>query len=235
MPVIETRGVSKSFGKVQAVKDLDMEVGEGQLYGFIGPNGAGKTTTIELLTGQLEPDSGTMNVLGVDPVENPVEVRGKVGVLPEREDPPSFLTPREYFEFVADVRGTEEVDVKVEEWAERLRFEDRLDTLSKDLSKGEKQKVMISQAFLHEPDLVFIDEPLINLDPVVQERLKEYFRGYREDGNTVFLSTHVMSLADEVCTHIGLLDQGELVASGGKDEMLEAGENLEDAFIRLVE
>lgn len=234
MPLIEARKVSKRFGDVQALRKLNLEVEEGQLYGFIGPNGAGKTTTIEILTGQIEPDEGSAEVMGIDPSEDPVGVRRKVGILPEREDPPSFLTPREYFEFVADVRGVGNVDEKTAEWADRLKFRDRLDNLSKDLSRGEKQKVMISQAFLHEPDLVFIDEPLINLDPVVQERLKEYFRSYREDGNTVFLSTHVMSLADEVCTHIGLLDDGQMLESGSKEELVEDGEKLEEAFLRLV-
>ncbi|MDY6777002.1 MAG: ABC transporter ATP-binding protein [Candidatus Nanohaloarchaea archaeon] len=234
MPLIEARKVSKRFGDVQALRKLNLEVEEGHLYGFIGPNGAGKTTTIEILTGQIEPDEGSAEVMGIDPSEDPVGVRRKVGILPEREDPPSFLTPREYFEFVADVRGVGNVDEKTAEWADRLKFRDRLDNLSKDLSRGEKQKVMISQAFLHEPDLVFIDEPLINLDPVVQERLKEYFRSYREDGNTVFLSTHVMSLADEVCTHIGLLDDGQMLESGSKEELVEDGEKLEEAFLRLV-
>ncbi|MDY6774394.1 MAG: ABC transporter ATP-binding protein [Candidatus Nanohaloarchaea archaeon] len=235
MPFISTENLSKSFGDVQALKDLDLEVEEGQLYGFIGPNGAGKTTTIEILTGQMEPDSGEAEVMGLDPVEEPVEVRKRVGILPEREDPPSFLTPREYFEFVADVRGVAGIDEKIEDWAEDLRFEDRLDTISQDLSKGEKQKVMVTQAFLHEPDLVFIDEPLINLDPVIQEKLKERFTSYQEEGNTIFLSTHVMSLADQVCTHIGLLSDGHLVESGEKEGLVEEGENLEEAFLRLVE
>ncbi|WEL23359.1 ABC transporter ATP-binding protein [Candidatus Nanohalovita haloferacivicina] len=230
MKAIKAEGLSKSFGDVEALKDLDLELDEGELYGFIGPNGAGKSTTINILTGQLSADSGSAKILGVDPQKHPRTVREKIGILPEREDPPSFLTPREYFQFVGEIRNVDVSD-KVEEWAERLKFEEKLDTLNMDLSKGEKQKVMITQAFIHEPSLVFIDEPLTNLDPLVQENVKAFFQEYQEDGNTIFLSTHVLSLAQEVCTKIGVLDQGELIA---EHEMDEIGE-LTDEFLEEVE
>lgn len=230
MKAIDAEGLSKNFGDVEALKDLDLEVEEGELYGFIGPNGAGKSTTINILTGQLSSDSGSAEVLGTDPQKHPRTVREKIGILPEREDPPSFLTPREYFQFVGEVRNVE-VSEQIEEWAERLKFEEKLDTLNMDLSKGEKQKVMITQAFIHEPDLVFIDEPLTNLDPIVQENVKAFFQKYQESGNTIFLSTHVLSLAQEVCTKIGVLDQGELI---GEHDIEEVGE-LTEEFIDEVE
>lgn len=230
MKAIKAQGLSKAFGDVEALKDLDLEVEEGELYGFIGPNGAGKSTTINILTGQLSADSGSAEVLSVDPDKHPRTVRGKIGILPEREDPPSFLTPREYFQFVGEVRNVE-VAEQIDEWAERLKFEGKLDTLNMDLSKGEKQKVMITQAFIHEPDLVFIDEPLTNLDPIVQENVKAFFQEYQEDGNTIFLSTHVLSLAQEVCTKIGVLDQGELIS---EHDIEEVGE-LTEEFIDEVE
>ena len=235
MEVISIESLSKFYGEVEAVKDLSLEVKDGELFGFIGPNGAGKTTTIEILTGQLMPSSGDCKVLGVDPVLEPKKVRAKVGILPEREDPPSFMSPREYFSFVGEVRGIENVEDKVDEWAERLKFSDRLDMMNKSLSKGEKQKVMVTQTFLHEPDLVFIDEPLINLDPVIQERLKDFFIDYVERGNTIFLSTHVMSLADEICTHIGVIDEGRLVDTGPIDELELDNEKLSETFLRIVE
>lgn len=230
MKAIKAQGLSKSFSDVEALKDLDLEVEEGELYGFIGPNGAGKSTTINILTGQLSADSGSAEVLGVDPDKHPRTVRGKIGILPEREDPPSFLTPREYFQFVGEVRNVE-VAEQIDEWAERLKFEGKLDTLNMDLSKGEKQKVMITQAFIHEPDLVFIDEPLTNLDPIVQENVKAFFQDYQESDNTIFLSTHVLSLAQEVCTKIGVLDQGELIS---EHDIEEVGE-LTEEFIDEVE
>lgn len=235
--MIEADGLSKSFGELKAVKDLNLEVSSGQLFGFIGPNGAGKSTTINLLTGQLEPDSGSSKVLGIDPEVKPVVVRDKVGILPEREDPPSFLTPREYFHFVGKIRDIAEpiVEDRIASWAEKLRFSDKLDAVSQDLSKGEKQKIMIAQAFLHKPDLVFIDEPLINLDPVIQEKVKDHFVQYAKEDKTIFLSTHVMSLADEICSHIGVIDQGELIVSDKLDEVKQKSESLTDSFLRMVE
>lgn len=209
MKAIKIEGLEKRFGDLEALKGLDLEVEEGEFYGFIGPNGAGKSTTINILTGQMKPSAGRTEVLGIDPSENPKKVRERVGILPEREDPPSFLTPREYFEFVAEVRNIE--DPEIERWAERLKFEEKLDTINADLSKGEKQKVMITQAFLHEPELVFIDEPLTNLDPIIQERVKNFMTDYRERGNTIFLSTHVLGLAQDVCSRVGILDKGELI------------------------
>jgi len=234
MSVIETKNLSKSFEDVEAVEDLDLTVEEGQLFGFIGPNGAGKTTVINLLTGQLKPSSGDCEVMGIDPVKEPKEVRKRVGILPEREDPPSFFTPQEYFEFVGNIRGIQDVDEKIDEWSERLKFKDKLNKLNKDLSKGEKQKVMVVQAFLHEPDLVFIDEPLINLDPVMQEIIKNYLVEYMENDKTIFLSTHVMNLANEVCSHIGIIDNGRLVKQGKLKEIKEENEDLTEAFLRLV-
>lgn len=233
MPAIRVKNVTQEFGDVTALDSLSMDVEKGALFGFIGPNGAGKTTTINILTGQLEPTQGKTDVLGINPANRPVAVRKKVGILPEREDPPSFLTPREYFDFVADVRDVTGVERKVEDWADRLRFEEKLDTMNMDLSKGEKQKVMITQAFLHEPELVFIDEPMINLDPVIQEEMKEYLTAYHDKGNTIFLSTHVLSLAEDVCTSVGIIDKGRLVSQKAMDHLEH--ETLTEEFLHEVE
>jgi len=233
VPAITTSSLTRTFGDLTALESLDLSVDEGELYGFIGPNGAGKTTTINILTGQLNPTSGSSSVLSVDPVLDPVGVRERVGILPEREDPPSFMTPREYFEFVADIRGIEDVDPRIERWADRLEFRSKLDSINKDLSKGEKQKVMIAQAFLHGPDLVFIDEPLINLDPIIQEQVKDYIQAYHEDGNTVFLSTHVLGLAEDLCTRVGIIDRGTMVTEI-EASVFEDG-SLTDIFLEEVE
>lgn len=235
MAAIETTGLTKTYDGLTALDGLDLSVEEGELFGFIGPNGAGKTTTLNLLTGQIRPTSGGATVLGTDPATAPVEVRRKVGIVPERESPPSFLTPREYFEFVAEVRGIADVRSKVEEWSDRLRYRTKLDTLNADLSKGEKQKVMVTQAFLHEPDLVFIDEPLINLDPLIQERVKEFLIDYNEEDRTVFLSTHVMSLAEDLCDRVVILNEGRMIADRTMDEIEEDGKSLSEVFISEVE
>jgi ABC-2 type transport system ATP-binding protein len=169
-------------------------------------------------------------------VADPVGVREQVGILPEKESPPSFLTPREYFEFVGSVRdlSAETVAEQTAVWAERLAFGEKLDTLSTDLSRGQQQKVMIAGAFLHEPEAVFIDEPLANLDPIIQERVKDVLREYREAGNTVLLSTHNVEVAAALCTQVGIVYEGDLVTEIDPAG-LDAGTTLLDAFMAAID
>ncbi|QPV62747.1 ABC transporter ATP-binding protein [Halosimplex litoreum] len=234
MPAIETMDLTKRYGDVTALSSLSLSVPEGELFGLLGPNGSGKTTTIEILTGQLDPTEGTASVLGHDPAGDPLAVREAVGILPEREDPPSFLTPREYLQFVGDVRGLSGVDDRIAEWADRLGFVDTLDTISTDLSEGERQRVMLAQTFVHEPDLVFIDEPLVNLDPIMQAEVKDHMRDYCERGNTLFLSTHFLEVAEELCTSVGIVRDGDLVAERDPRD-LDPDEQLLDYFRQEVE
>jgi len=219
VPAIETEGLTKRYGDLTALADLSLSVDAGTLFGLLGPNGSGKTTTIELLTGQRRPDDGTARVLGLDPATDPRAVRDAVGILPEREDPPSFLTPREYLRFVGDVRGLGDIDARIDRWAERLEFADRLDTVAADLSEGQRQRVMLGGTFLHDPDLVFIDEPLVNLDPILQERVKRELRAYCAAGNTLFLSTHFVDVAADLCDRVGVLDGGRLRGTRETDDV----------------
>jgi ABC-2 type transport system ATP-binding protein len=212
MPAVETTNLRKEYGDVVALDGLGLTVERGELYGLLGPNGSGKTTTIEILTGQRTPTEGSASVLDVDPVAEPVEVRRSIGILPEREDPPSFLTPREYLRFVGDVRGIDDIEERIERWAGKLEFRGILDTLSTDLSEGERQRVMLAQVFIHEPALAFIDEPLVNLDPLMQADVKRYLQEYCAQGNTLFLSTHFMEVAEQLCTAVGIITEGKLVA-----------------------
>ncbi|WP_415383210.1 ABC transporter ATP-binding protein [Halosimplex sp. TS25] len=234
MAAIETHDLTKRYGDVTALDSLSLSVPEGELFGLLGPNGSGKTTTIEILTGQLDPTEGTAGVLGHDPVADPQAVREAVGILPEREDPPSFLTPREYLQFVGDVRGFDAVDDRIGEWADRLGFDHKLDTLSTDLSEGERQRVMLAQTFIHEPDLVFIDEPLVNLDPIMQAEVKDHMREYCERGNTLFLSTHFLEVAEELCTSVGIIRDSAFVAERDPSD-LDGDEQLLDYFRQEVE
>ncbi|PSP78857.1 ABC transporter ATP-binding protein [Halobacteriales archaeon QS_7_69_60] len=235
MPAIQTRALSKRYGDVVALDSLSLAVGDGECYGFLGPNGAGKSTTINILTGQLVPDDGEARVAGIDPVETPVEARRHVGILPESGRPPSFLTVREYFEFAAATRELDPATAadRVEAWAERLEFAHKLDTLCTDLSQGERQKVLITQAFFHEPPVVFIDEPLTNLDPIMQERVKGFFETYRTAGNTLFLSTHFVETAAEVCTQVGIINRGRLLEELRPRNM--DGDALLDRFFASVD
>lgn len=236
MSVIQTEGLRKAYGDVIALDGLSLSVESGELYGLLGPNGAGKTTAMEVLTGQTVADSGEATVLGVDPEDDPIGVRERVGMLPEKESPPSFSTPREYFQFVGAVRGVADAQVaeRTEVWAERLSFAEKLDTLSTDLSRGQQQKTMIAGAFLHEPAVVFIDEPLANLDPIIQERVKRFLRDYQEAGNTVLVSTHNVEVAGGLCSRVGIVNGGELVTEI-EPANLSAGETLLDVFIEHVD
>jgi len=232
MVAIETTDLTRRFGEVTALSELTLSVDDGALFGLLGPNGSGKTTTIELLTGQREPSSGSATVVGHDPVTEPMAVKRAIGILPEREDPPSFLTPREYLTFVGEVRALGDMEGRIETWAERLEFAGVLDALSTGLSEGERQRVMLAAAFLHDPDLVFIDEPLVNLDPIMQEQVKTVLSDYCERGNTLFLSTHYVDVAAELCTHVGIVEGGELVAECDPREMSE--DELLEYFIAEV-
>jgi ABC-2 type transport system ATP-binding protein len=220
--MIDVDGLEKSFGGVEALKSVDLEVDEGEIVSVLGANGAGKSTIVKILTGQMDRDSGSVSVLGLDPEVNPVSLRENLGILPEREDPPSFLTGKEYLEFVADIRD-EEIDK--EYWINEFNLEGKMDELTYNLSKGERQKLMIIQAFFHEPDLVFIDEPLVNLDPIIQKRAKELFKEHRENGGTLFLCTHVLSLAEEICDRVMFLKNGKIT-----DEIKDP-ENLTEKFL----
>jgi len=236
MTAVLAEELTKTYGDFRALDGLSLSVDAGELFGFLGPNGAGKTTTIGVLTGQLTPDSGRASVLGTDPTTDPVETRRRVGVLPEQESPPSFMTPREYLQFVGTVRDIDDdrVDERIATWADRLSYREKLDTLNTDLSRGQQQKVMITQAFLHEPGVVFIDEPLANLDPIVQERVKRFVVDYADRDNTVFLSTHHIEVAEEVCTRVGIVNEGRLIARERPGD-LAAGESLLSTFLENVE
>lgn len=219
---IEVSELSKVYGSKKAVDELSFGVSEGEVFGILGPNGAGKSTTVEILTGQKDRNSGDVEVLGIDPGEDSVRLREKLGILPEREDPPSFLTGNEYLDFVSDIRKT---DIDSEKWIERLRLNGKMEKLTRDLSKGERQKLMIAQAFFHGPELVFIDEPLTNLDPVIQEEVKQLIREY--DG-TVFLCTHNVELAEEVCDRVLFMKEGR--AEEKLEEVTDVRERFLDDF-----
>ena len=213
MPAISLKDVVKRYGQQEALRDVTFDVPEGSLFGLLGNNGAGKTTTINLITGQDKPDSGTIRVLGEDPTTDPTKVRQEVGILPEREEPPSALTPREYFQFVADVRDISDssLERRITEWSSRLDFAENIDTVISDLSLGQRQMVIMTQAFLSQPPLIIIDEPLVNLDPARQKRVKQALLQYRNRGNTLVLSTHNLSFAEDVCSQTAILHNGELV------------------------
>ena len=232
--VIETKNLTKKFGQLKAVDNVSFHIKKGELFGLLGPNGSGKTTMIKMLTGQIQPNNGTALILNVDVLKKPIKVRELVGIIPEQETPPSFLTAEEYLEFVCKIRKLDHIEKKCDQWFKLLDFEDQKNALCKDLSRGTRQKLMVAQAFLHEPKLAFIDEPLINLDPIIQRTLKDFLLDYIKKGNTVFFSTHVLEIAEEICTQIGIIDRGKLLHNGPILELKEKKQHLEEFFLKLV-
>lgn len=232
--MITTNGLTRTFGSTVAVDHVSLSVPKGELYGLLGPNGSGKTTMIRMLTGQIRPTEGSAEVLGLDPEKDPVEVRARVGIIPEQETPPSFLTAEEYLRFVGSVRKISDIETQIDWWFRFLEFSDKRDVLCRDLSRGTRQKLMFSQAFLHRPSLALIDEPLINFDPVMQEKVKGYLSDYVGQGGTVFISTHILEIAEEICTSFAILHLGSLIHTGSVRELNEDGRHLNEFFLSLV-
>ncbi len=234
-PVIEINALSKSFGRVHALKSVDLEIRRGEFFGFFGPNGAGKTTLLRILTGQLEPGKGAASVLGIDLPNGAVEVRARVGVVPEFESPPSFLTGDEYLRFVLRARGIHDGNGRVDRWIEFFELGEHRHTLCKDMSKGMRQKIMLGAAFIHEPALLFLDEPFINLDPLFQKKVQNYLTRYIEDGGTIFMCSHLLEIAERLCSRLAIIDEGELKGVGTLSELSTEGEDgLAEVFMRMV-
>ena len=232
--IIETLNLTKKFGDTTAVDDVTLSVKQGALFGLLGPNGSGKTTMIKMLTGQARPSEGSATVLGLDAEDNPIGVRERVGIIPEQETPPSFLTAIEYLDFVGEVRKIPDVQKKADWWFDFLEFSDKRDVLCKDLSRGTRQKLMFTQAFLHKPTLSLIDEPLINFDPIMQMKVKDYLAQYVKEGNTIFISTHILEIAEEICSDFAILHKGKLLHTGPVADLRGRNQHLGEFFLSLV-
>ncbi|MDD3574957.1 ABC transporter ATP-binding protein [Methanospirillum sp.] len=232
--IIETEYLTKKYAELTAVNSVTLNVRKGSLFGLLGPNGSGKTTMIKMLTGQIKPTSGNARVLGLDIESDPVGVRKLVGIIPEQESPPSFLTAMEYLEFIADIRKIPDLENKADWWFDFLEYGDKKNVLCKDLSRGTRQKLMLTQAFIHEPELALIDEPLINFDPIMQDKVKSFFVSYTKKEKTLFISTHLLDTAEEICTEVAILHLGDLLYTGTIDSVRQEGRHLSDLFLSLV-
>jgi ABC-2 type transport system ATP-binding protein len=221
-----------------AVEDLSLTVPAGEVFCFLGPNGAGKTTTIKILTGLMRPTSGTARVCGVDVVAHPMEAKKKIGYIPDMPYLYERLTCREFCEFAGDLYGIPRATVS-EEIArsfELFDLEEQRDMLVKDLSHGMRQRLIYCATFLHEPAVLFVDEPLTGLDPYTIRLLKELLIRKARAGMTVFLTTHILALAEDIADRIAIILNGRIEAMGTVKELVAAsgGRNLEDAFLALT-
>lgn len=234
MAAIEARGIVKRYGKFEALKGIDLTVQPGEFFGLFGPNGAGKTSLLKVLTGQLEPTAGSASVLGIDVARRPLEVKAAVGIVPEVESPPSYLTSYEYLYFVGRVRGVHDLDKRILTWLDFFELDSMRHTICKDLSKGTRQKLMLAAAFIHEPKLLFLDEPFINLDPIFQRRVKDWLQEYRAHGGTVLMCSHLLDMAEKLADRVAVIQEGRVIASGSLSEVRGQYEDLETAFLHLV-
>ncbi|MFZ0006053.1 MAG: ABC transporter ATP-binding protein [Methanoregula sp.] len=233
--VISAQDLTKIYGDLTAVNHINLTVQKGALFGLLGPNGSGKSTMIKMLTGQIRPNTGRATVLGIDVQQNPIGVRERVGIIPEQETPPSFLTATEYLQFVGAIRKIPDISERATWWFDFLDFKDKKDVLCKDLSRGTRQKLMFAQAFIHAPALALIDEPLINFDPIMQHVVKDYLTNYVKAGNTIFLSTHILEVAEEICSDFAILHKGNVLHSGKVTELTAENCHLDDFFLDLVQ
>ncbi|AUX09302.1 ABC-type transport system ATP-binding protein [Halalkaliarchaeum desulfuricum] len=237
---IETQSLTKRFGNEVAVDGLDLTVAHGTVYGFLGPNGAGKTTTMRMLTSLTRPTDGQAWIDG-NPVSDRDAIRESIGYLPE--EPPVFdeLTGREQLEYFGRLRDLPavEMNTRITNWLDLFDLTDDADKRIEDYSKGMRQKVGLIQALLHEPDVVFLDEPTSGLDPRAARTVLDVIAELTDDGHTVFLSTHILSVVEELADVVGVLYEGNLVTEGAPAELTarmeaEEGTTLEDVFLSVT-
>ena len=219
MAAIELAGVTKRFGDVTAVRDLDLTVPEGEVFGFLGPNGAGKSTTINMVLDFVRPTTGDVRVLGMDAQADSVTVRDRTGVLPEGYDIYDRLTGREHVDFAAE---SKDVDADPDDVLARVGLSDADDRQAGGYSKGMRQRLALGMALVGDPDLLILDEPSGGLDPTGAKEMRDIVRAEADRGTTVFFSSHVLGQVESVCDRVGIMRDGELVAEDSIDGLREA-------------
>jgi ABC-2 type transport system ATP-binding protein len=224
--VVELKGVVKRYNEILAVDNVDLTLNRGEIFALLGPNGSGKSTTLKMLIGLVQPDSGSVNVLGVNVQESPVAVKQLVGYVPESPHLYEFLTGIEYLDFIGDIYGmqNEEKENRITEYLKALQLEGREGDMINGYSDGMKQKIALISAFLHKPKLLILDEPLSALDPRAARIIKDFLHQLKNQGITTIMSTHVLEIAQAVCDRIGIMYQGKSLPDSG----------LEDIFLKLT-
>jgi ABC-2 type transport system ATP-binding protein len=237
--MIRTENLTKIYGGLTAVKDLNLDIAQGEFFAFLGPNGAGKTTTIKLLTGLLKPTSGRALICGHDIHSDPVEARRCISFVPDFPFLYDKLEPLEFMVLVGQLYGMERKAIlrASEELFDTFGLNATRSQLIENLSHGTRQRVALAAGLLHQPRVLIIDEPMVGLDPRSARVVKDVLKNRSRAGTTVFLSTHILHIAEELADRIGILNQGQLIAVGSRDELRrKSGHDgaLEDAFLTLT-
>lgn len=235
---IETHGLARAFGDLRAVDGIDLAVPGGSFFGFLGPNGAGKSTTIKCLTGLLRPTSGTMRILGIDPLADPVAVKKQVGVVPEDLALFDRLTAAETLTFIGRVHAlpASTTASRTGELLELMSLAGAKNDLVADYSHGMRKKLSLAAALLPAPRLLFLDEPFEGIDAIASRQIKDLLHSFVARGGTIFLTSHILEIVERLCDHIGVIANGRIVAQGTIASLREghAGQTLEQMFIGLV-
>jgi ABC-2 type transport system ATP-binding protein len=234
-PALRLTGLHKRFGETTAVDHLDLAVPRGSFFGLVGPNGAGKTTALSMAVGLLRPDAGSARIFGVDVWADPVAAKRLIGVLPDGLALPERLTGRELLTYLGRLRGLDRATVaaRTGELLEVLDLASAERTLVTDYSAGMRKKITLATALLHTPRLLVLDEPFEAIDPVSAATIRAILQRFVDAGGSVVISSHVMTLVERLCDHVGVMAGGRLVASGTLDQVRDGG-SLDDAFVRLV-
>ncbi len=239
--MIALKNLSKRYSDTLAVDNLNLVVPKGEIFGFIGPNGAGKTTTINMMGGILAPTSGTVTICGINMAEQPEKAKSKIGFIPDRPYLYEKLTGMEFLRFTADLYGVNEdaFGRRSQENLEMFYLIDWSNELIESYSHGMKQRLVMASALLHDPEVIIVDEPMVGLDPVAIRMVKDLFKHLAGKGVTIFMSTHTLKVAEDICDRIGIIHKGRLVASGTSEELKRKAQaveaDLEHVFIRLTE
>jgi ABC-2 type transport system ATP-binding protein len=220
-PAIATQGLTRRFGELLAVQDVNLSVAPGQFFGFLGPNGAGKSTTIKMLTGLLAASSGRIQVLGLDLAQNPVEVKSQIGVVPEGMALFGRLTGAEYLNFAGGMYGLdrETAGKRTAELLDFMQLADQPKTLVTDYSHGMQKKLALAAAVIHGPRILFLDEPFEGVDAIASGTLKAMLQRMITRGATIFLTSHVLEIVERLCSHLAIIHRGRLVAQGSLEEL----------------
>lgn len=238
--MIQLTNLTKHYGKFTAVNGISLEIPAGTLYGLLGPNGAGKTTTMRMIAGILRPTSGTVTVAGFDVFRNPLAAKQRLGFIPDRPFVYDKLTGAEFLRFVAGLYGQSgpEIDRRVDELLELFELTPWKHELTESYSHGMRQKLIISSALVHRPEVIVVDEPMVGLDPKSARLLKNIFRHFVDRGGTVLMSTHTLEVAEVMCDQIGIVYGGQIAAAGTMAEIRaqtsSGSASLEDVFLKLT-
>jgi len=235
-PLVEIAGLKKTFGDTDALKGIDINIHAGEIFGFLGPNGAGKTTTIKIMCGLLKPTAGRVLLDGIDVQKDPLNAKRTFGYIPDRAFMYPKLTGREFLAFVAGLYGIKDWHNRTEGMIHTFELEDVIDQLTETYSHGMRQRLAFIAALLPDPKILVVDEPVVGLDPKGTRLIKRLFKKLAQSRMAIFMSTHIIEIAEEVCTRIAIIDHGEIIAEGAPQALKTQAQTdrLESVFLRLT-